>query len=76
MMKRLKYLFLFVVIAYSIFLVFIRHESYSLSPMAFENIEALAEGEVGGTYFCYGTGDVQCPNGQYVKYVVDDYSLR
>ena len=42
MMKRLKYLFLFVVIAYSIFLVFIRHESYSLSPMAFENIEALA----------------------------------
>ncbi len=48
----------------------------SLSDVALDNIEALAAGE-GGTsmWFCRGTGSLDCPSGNKVKYIVDDYSL-
>ena len=42
----------------------------SLSDVALDNIE-------GGTsmWFCRGTGSLDCPSGNKVKYIVDDYSL-
>ena len=51
-------------------------KSTPLSDVALENIEALAAGE-GGTsmWFCRGTGSLDCPSGNKVKYIVDDYSL-
>ena len=39
----------------------------AISPLAFENIEALAQGEDEGNYFCYGSGDIPCAN-RCVKY--------
>lgn len=38
-----------------------------ISPLALENIEALAQGENEGNYYCYGSGDIPCA-GRTVKY--------
>lgn len=40
-----------------------------ISDLLLENIEALAAGEGGTSAFCYGEGEVVCPNGTHVKYV-------
>lgn len=40
-----------------------------ISDLLLENIEALAAGEEGPTAFCYGKGDVVCPNGTHVKHI-------
>ena len=48
----------------------------SLSDVALDNIEALAAGE-GGTsmWFCRGTGSLDCPSGNKVKYIVDKVAM-
>lgn len=42
-----------------------------ISPLALENIEALAQGEEEGNYLCYGSGDIPCEN-RCVKYRLDN----
>lgn len=32
----------------------------NLNDLAFENIEAIAAGESGGNYICFGNGDIDC----------------
>lgn len=32
----------------------------NLNDLAFENIEAIAAGEAGGNFKCYGYGDIDC----------------
>lgn len=32
----------------------------NLNDLAFENIEAIAAGEAGGNFNCYGYGDIDC----------------
>ena len=74
-MRKVKTLLIIVGIMYSIFLCK-RNDPSSLSSLALQNIEALAEGEEGDGYFCYGIGDVKCTNGKNVKYVMDNYNLK
>lgn len=74
-MRKVKTLLIIVGIMYSFFLCR-RNDPSSLSSLALQNIEALAEGEEGDGYFCYGTGDVKCPDGKNVKYVMDNYNLK
>ena len=74
-MRKVKTLLIIVGIMYSIFLCK-RNDPSSLSSLALQNIEALAEGEEGDGYFCYGTGDVNCADGKNVKYVMDNYNLK
>lgn len=46
------------------------------SRLAFENIEALAEGEGSGeNYKCYGTGSIDC-YGRKVEEKITGFSLR
>ena len=47
----------------------------SLSDVALDNIEALAAGEGGTSMWFCRTGSLDCPSGNKVKYIVDDYSL-
>lgn len=58
-------------------LYFMEDKDASLSNAALENIEALAAGEGGtSTWFCRGSGSLDCPNGTKVKYIVSDYGLN
>ena len=47
-----------------------------LNQLAFQNIEALAQGENNeGTYYCYGYGSVDC-RGYKVEYKISGLSLE
>ena len=52
-----------------------KEKNTTLSDIALDNIEALAAGEGGSMWFCRGTGSLDCPSGNKVKYIVENYSL-
>lgn len=54
---------------------FMKEKNTTLSDIALDNIEALAAGEGGSMWFCRGTGSLDCPSGNKVKYIVENYSL-
>lgn len=46
----------------------------NLNDLAFENIEAIAAGEAGGNYKCFGYGDIDC-HGYRVEKMYSGFSL-
>lgn len=70
----LKFLLATVVILVICYLFFISSEEYESN--IFYNVEALANGETGESYICYGLGCIDCPDGgEKVQYVLDHYLL-
>ena len=45
-----------------------------INELTFENIEALAQREDGGNYYCYGDGSIEC-DGRNVDVKISDFSL-
>lgn len=56
--------------------IYFMEETSTFSDVALDNIEALAAREGGNSmWFCRGSGSLDCPSGNKVKYIVDNYSL-
>ena len=54
---------------------YLTNEKKSVETLLFNNIEALAAGEGGGTiYNCYGWGSIDC-YGNKVEYMIDGVNL-
>ena len=47
----------------------------TMNELALQNVEALSSQEMGNTY-CIGSGNVLCPNGEWVEFVFTGYSLK
>ncbi len=61
---KTKVIFLCVVIcaAFSIYSYALQDKESALSALALMNVEALANGENGGSAYCMGSGSVDCPD--------------
>lgn len=46
----------------------------NLNDLAFDNIEAIAAGESGGNFMCFGYGDINC-HGHKVEKMYSGFSL-
>ncbi|MFR1274314.1 MAG: NVEALA domain-containing protein [Parabacteroides merdae] len=55
--------------------LFYSHETNTLDSLAFQNVEALAQGENDDDAHCYGYGSVDC-RGHKVEYKISGYSLE
>lgn len=55
--------------------IYFMEETKTLPDVALDNIEALAAGEGSSMWFCRGSGSLDCPSGNKVAYIVDNYSL-
>jgi hypothetical protein len=63
----LKMTILLICLAGGVFL-FTQNEKTKMSDMAFSNIEALANGD--DMAYCYGNGNIDCPDGSKAEYVI------
>ena len=71
--KIIKLLFIGAVIVGSLYSF--TEEKNTVETLLFDNIEALASGEGGGTtYHCYGVGEVDC-YGYRVEFMIDGMDL-
>ena len=47
----------------------------TMNELALQNVEALSSQEMGNAY-CFGSGNVLCPNGEWEEFVFTGYSLK
>ena len=73
MKKNVSRLFFIAVVIISSF-YFITEQESTVETLLFDNIEALASGEGGGAFNCYGWGSVDC-YGPKVEYMIDGMDL-
>lgn len=73
-MKKIKLLTALAVIVAGGYLMH-GQENKVATPLALQNVEALANNEHEINYFCYGSGSVKCPNGRDVEYYLDNLKL-
>lgn len=74
-MKKNKLFIALVVIVAGGYLMYGQESNKAAPSLALQNIEALANNEYEIDYFCYETGSVVCPNGNHVKYYLDNLKL-
>lgn len=74
-MKKVGLLFVAALVA-AVIVEKVSSQEEVANELLMNNIEALAAGEGGWHYqYCLGSGNVKCPDGTYVEYVIGARSL-
>ena len=69
--KKTKILWAGLAIVASVYGFSVQSQDSETDPLLLENVEALANGEYEQGVICYGRGQLDCPNGEKVLWVVE-----
>lgn len=69
--KKTKILWAGLAIVASVYGFSVQSQDSETDPLLLENVEALANGEYEQRVICYGRGQLDCPNGEKVLWIVE-----